>query len=138
MVAMGAKPTMAKEYVDTKRRFSIDLPRGWKLAPRPGDIHGMSFRRDLDGKFALFRVSVRPASLGETARGTIKGYVAPFTSEIGYKEGTDLPSSVGLLPARQRTFSVFASGDRRTVRAVDVHVLHAFGHIHILHLVHFH
>jgi hypothetical protein len=43
---MGAKP-----YEDTRQRFTVALPSGWALAPRFGDLFGMTFEKvfDLDG-----------------------------------------------------------------------------------------
>ena len=33
----------------------------------------------------------------------------------------------------RRTLSVFASGDRATVRGIELYVVHAFGYAHVLH-----
>jgi hypothetical protein len=123
----------AKPYVDTKKRFSIELPAGWKLHPLPGDTSGMTFRRDEAGVFAILRVVVRPVAAGESAFDVLKSYCASFEDEIGYTPGTELPSTVGLIPSLHRSFTVLASGDKKTVRALDVHAVIAFGHVHILH-----
>lgn len=127
-----APAVAAKEYVDTKKRFSVKLPRGWKLAPRPGDTSGMRFRRDLGGKFALARVSVRPRGPKETLEQSLDRAMRTFTTEIGFSKGPELPTSVGLLNGQQRDFTVFANGDKRTVRAISVYALHAFGHVHVI------
>jgi hypothetical protein len=37
------------------------------------------------------------------------------------------------MPAVRRTLSVYASGDKETVRAIEVYALFAFGHVHLLH-----
>jgi hypothetical protein len=123
----------AKPYVDTKQRFSLELPNGWKLHPLPGDTSGMTFRRDEAGVFAILRVVVRPVKAGETPFDVLKGYCASFEDEIGYTPGTELPSTVGLIPSLHRSFTVLASGDKKTVRALDIHAVIAFGHVHILH-----
>lgn len=123
----------AKTYTDTKKRFSVELPSGWSMAPVPGDTRGMRFKKTAGDRIAIVQVSVRSAEGGETAQQSLEAYTAPFRAEIGFREGADLPSSVGLLPASSRSFTVFASGDKRTVRSIDVHVLHAFGHVHTVH-----
>lgn len=120
-------------YTDTKKRFRLKLPRGWKLAPLPGDTSGMTFRKDSQGQFALVRVQVRKRRPGETVQASMKSAMHLFEQEIGYASKGDLPSSVGMLPAHQRSFTVFANGDRRVVRAIDLYVLHAFGHVHVVH-----
>lgn len=130
---VSAGPSAAKPYVDTKKRFEVDLPPGWSLRPVPGDTSGMRFKKGEGEKFGVLQVQVRPAEPGETAELSLEAYTRPFRDEIGFKEGVDLPSAVGLLPASSRTFTVFASGDSRTVRSVEVHVMHAFGHVHIVH-----
>ena len=129
---VAARADAAKKYKDPKKRFSLTLPEGWRITPMPGDTQGMTFRRDKRGTFALLRVSVRRARPRETPKATLDGFIAPFEAEIGFKRGTDLPSQLGLWPASARTFTVYASGDKNTVRAIEVHVLHAFGYVHIM------
>jgi hypothetical protein len=41
--ALGARP-----YEDTKQRFSLEVPEAWRLAPRFGDLAGMTFERRLE------------------------------------------------------------------------------------------
>lgn len=120
-------------YVDTKQRFALKLPLGWRLHPMPGDTQGMMFRRDVDGVFAIFHVSVRPQRPGESLADSLEDATRPFRAEIGFSQGQDLPTSVGLQPGMRRSLTVYASGDARTVRAVELYVLHAFGHVHTLH-----
>mgnify|MGYP000907644605 CR=1 FL=1 len=132
-LGLASSTAHAKPYVDTKKRFSVDLPQGWKLHPLPGDTSGMTFRRDEAGVFALLRVSVRPVVGGETPIDVMKAYVRSFEEEIGYTPGSELPSTVGLIPSLHRSFTVLASGDKRTVRAIEVHAVVAFGHVHVLH-----
>ena len=120
-------------YVDTKKRFSVELPAGWQLAPMPGDTSGMRFTKNLDGVPAILQVSVRDVRPGETTKQTLDELEEGAKAELGYKGGGDVPASVGLLPAMRRTFSLFASGDARTVRAVEIYALHAYGHVHVLH-----
>lgn len=129
----SASALAGKPYVDTKKRFALELEAGWELAPLPGDTLGMVFRKKADGVPGTLRVSVRPLRPGETSKQTLDEVEEAARAELGYKPGGDLPTSVGGLPAMRRTFSVFASGDARTVRAIEVVALHAFGHAHTLH-----
>lgn len=134
LVLPGSATALAgKPYVDTKKRFSLELEAGWELAPLPGDTLGMVFRKKADGMPGTLRVSVRPLRPGETSKQTLDEVEEGARAELGYKAGGDLPTSVGGLPALRRTFSVFASGDARTIRAIEVVALHAFGHAHVLH-----
>jgi hypothetical protein len=128
-----ALPAHAKPYVDTKKRFQIEMEAGWQLAPMPGDTLGMVFKKTVDGVPGILRVSVRPLKPLETTKQTLDELEEGAKSEIGYKPGGDLPTSVGLMPAMRRTFSVFASGDANTVRAIEIYALHAFGFVHTLH-----
>lgn len=134
----SAVPAQAKTdtYVDTQKRFSVQLPLGWKLHPSPGEMGGMTFRRDVDGTFALLRITVREARPGENAASVLAAALGPFQQEIGFQAGANLPTSVGLLPARKASVTVFASGDSRTVRAIELVALVAFGHVHLLHFEH--
>ena len=126
--------TCAKnDYDDTKHRFCVHLEGGWQLAPMPGDTAGMIFKKVIDGVPGILRVSVRDTKPGETPKQTLDDEEAGAKSELGYKAGSDTPVSIGLLPATRRTFSVFASGDAHTVRAIEVYALHAYGHVHVLH-----
>lgn len=55
----GASPSTP--YEDTKHRFSLRLPAGWSLAPRFGDLWGMTFERTLEGGMsAALTVHVDP------------------------------------------------------------------------------
>src|SRR5690606_4529218 len=134
---VGSAPASAKKdkstYVDTKQRFALKLPLGWRLHPMPGDTRGMMFRRDVDGVFAVFHVSVRPQQPGESVADSLEVATRPLRAEIGFTQGQDLPTSVGLQPGLRRSLSVYASGDARTVRAVELYVIHLFGHVHTLH-----
>jgi hypothetical protein len=121
------------QYTDTKKRFALELPSGWRLAPMPGDTSGMVFKKDVDGAFGLFRVSVRKIRAGETLSQSLNEALRPFAAEIGYTPGPELPASIGLFSGLRRPLTVYASGDRRTVRAVELHVTHAFGHVHTIH-----
>ena len=133
LVLLAAAPAFAKPYTDTKKRFALEQPDGWGLAPLPGDTTGMIFRKTVDGIPGTLRVSVRPINPSETPKQTLDELENALKAELGYKPGGDLPTSVGLLPANRRTFSVYASGDSRTVRAIEVIALHAYGHVHLLH-----
>jgi hypothetical protein len=121
------------DYEDTKSRFCVHQEPGWSLAPIPGDTSGMVFRKTIEGVPASLRVMVRAQRSGETTKQALDEVEDAFKTEIGYKAGGDVPSSIGLLPAVRRTFSVYASGDKNTVRAIEVYALFAFGHAHIIH-----
>ncbi len=128
-----ALPAAAKPYTDTKKRFTIELEAGWELAPIPADTLGMNFRKKVGAVPGSLHVMVRPLKPAETTKQTLDELEGGFTAELGYKPGGDVPTSVGLLPAMRRTFTVYASGDATTVRAVELYALHAFGHAHVLH-----
>lgn len=134
-----AGPRLARAagaYTDTRHRFSLQLPEGWRLHPTPGDVQGMTFRRDVDQTFALLRVSVRAATADDTPERVLEQALSRLRGEIGFAAGSSVPTSVGLLPSRRASVTVHASGDARTVRAIDVIALVAFGHVHILHFEH--
>lgn len=132
-LALAALPAAAKSYTDTKQRFSLDLASKWKLHPVPGDTSGMRFKKTSGGRFGILQVMVRPLQNAQTPEASLDAYTAPYREEIGFKLGADVPGAVGFLPALARTFTVFASGDKRTVRQIQVFVLHAFGHVHLIH-----
>ena len=131
--AVVAAPAAAKPYEDTKKRFALEMEPGWSLAPLPGDTLGMVFRKSVEGTPASLRVMVRVQKPDETTKTALDAIEEGFKAEIGYKAGGDLPASVGLLPAMRRTLTVYASGDKNTVRAIELYALFAFGHVHVLH-----
>ena len=46
-------------YSDTKDRFELVLSEGWRLAPRFGDLYGMTFEKSVDGReIAILTVHV--------------------------------------------------------------------------------
>lgn len=139
VVAIGTWSTAAvvhaapvASYVDTKQRFEITLAGGWELAPMPGDTTGMTFRRLMSGVPALLHVKVIKPPPGQTLKQTVAAEDALFRDEIGYAAGSEVPAAIGGLPGVRRTVSVYASGDRSTVRAVELYVLHAYGYAHVL------
>jgi hypothetical protein len=121
------------DYDDTQHRFCIHLEPGWQLAPLPGDTQGMVFKKVVDGVPGVLRVSVRALKGSETAKAVLDGEEAGAKDELGYKRGVEVPESVGSMSAVKRTFSVFANGDKDTVRAIEVYALPAFGFVHVLH-----
>lgn len=132
-VLLLALPLAAKPYVDTKKRFQIDPAVGWELAPMPGDVTGMNFKKKVDGIPGLLHVGVSSLSPGQTVKQTLDAAEQPFRAEIGFNPGTEVPAAVGGFSGARRTLSVFASGDRSTVRAVELYVVHAYGFAHVLH-----
>ncbi len=132
-IAGAAVPAAGKTYVDTKQRFSVDLPAGWNLTPMPGDRTGMAFKKEKAGAFALLRVTVRPMRAGETLDRSLDEATQQFKDEIGYTPLGDNPAQLGLFLAKRRSLSVYASGDKNTVRSVELVAMHAFGHVHIVH-----
>ncbi|MBN2360695.1 MAG: hypothetical protein JXR83_14665 [Deltaproteobacteria bacterium] len=134
-----AVPTAAKKrgaggvYEDTKGRFALDLPLGWNLAPMPGDLKGMMFRRDIGDVPALFHAAVEGVRDSDTLESALDRLTSEFAQEIGYRKLTDLQVKVAGLPALRRTHSAFLSGNDKIVRySVDT-VLIAYGHVHFLH-----
>ncbi len=127
-----AKP-LSGAYIDTKQRFEITPAAGWELAPLPGDALGMNFRKLSEGVPASLHVMVQKTAAGQTVKQTLNEAEQGFKSELGYNPGTDVPAQVGQGSGMRRTLSVYASGDRNTVRSIELYVVHAFGHAHILH-----
>ncbi len=132
-LALPALPAGAKPYVDTRKRFQLEPAVGWELAPMPGDTTGMNFRKKVDGVPGLLHVGVAPLSPGQTVKQTLDSAEQPFKVEIGFNPGVDVPVAVGAFTGTRRTLSVFASGDRSTVRAVELYAIHAYGFAHVLH-----
>ena len=123
----------AKPYVDTKKRFSIELAAGWQLAPLPGDTQGMVFRKFVDGVPGSLRVSVQPAVAGQTLKQTLDAAEGPLRAEIGFSSLGETPARIGAAEGLRRKLTVYASGDKSTVRGVELYVLHAWGQAHVLH-----
>ncbi|MDP2340610.1 MAG: glycoside hydrolase family 43 C-terminal domain-containing protein [Deltaproteobacteria bacterium] len=128
-----AVPVQAKPFVDTKKRFQIEPAAGWELAPLPGDTRGMNFRKKVDGVPGLLHVTVDPLAPGQTVKQTLDAADAPLRVEIGFNPGTEVPAAIGSFNGLRRTLSVFASGDKNTVRSIEIYALHAFGFAHVLH-----
>jgi len=58
---VAASPASAAPlaYSDTKDRFELVLGEGWRLAPRFGDLYGMTFEKSVDGReIAILTVHV--------------------------------------------------------------------------------
>jgi hypothetical protein len=134
VIVLWAPLAWAKPYVDTKKRFRLEPAGGWELAPLPGDVLGMNFRKKVDGVPASMHIMVQPAKAGTSLKQTLDAFEQPFTTEIGYNPGVDAPVVVGGVAGTRRTLSVYASGDRQTVRSIELYAIHAFGYAHVLHV----
>ncbi len=120
-------------YLDTKKRFSLVMPHGWSLAPMPGDLSGMLFRRVIRDTPALFHVGVQKVPDGDKLSSAMQRLTRDFAGEIGYRKLGDAPVQINGLPALRRTHTVMLNGDRHMLRyAVDT-VLIAYGYVHLLH-----
>lgn len=124
----------ASTYTDTKNRFSLELPKGWKMHPVPGDMRGMMFRRDKGSAFALLKVSTKKRDARDTLKSSAARYLRDYENEIGYHFKAEIPTTVGAIEALQESFLVYARGDKKTVRSIDVYVIHAFSHVHYIHV----
>lgn len=135
VLALSSSPLLAAKgpYVDTKHRFELALAPGWDLAPLPGDPLGMNFRRLVGGVPASLHVMVTPAVPGQTVKDSLDKAEAGFKVDLGYNPGVDTPVELNGMPGMKRTLTVFASGDKSTVRFVELYVVHAFGYVHTLH-----
>ncbi len=132
--AQGSSSGRAKgPYVDTKKRFEMELAGGWELSPLPGDTQGMNFRKKIDAVPGLLHVSVDALLPGQTLKQTLDAAEAPLRAEIGFNPGTEVPVAIGAFGGSRRSLSVFASGDKNTVRSIEIYALHAYGFAHILH-----
>jgi hypothetical protein len=132
-VRVDAAPKASAAFVDTQKRFSIVPAAGWKPTPLPGDSGGMIFRKKIGGVPASLSVRLLPTKPGQTPAATLDAFDDLFQSEIGYNPGEDTETVIGGFPGTKRTLSVFASGDEKLIRAVELYVVHAFGFAHIIH-----
>ncbi|HEY1099154.1 MAG TPA: hypothetical protein VGF99_09500 [Myxococcota bacterium] len=135
MLCSGAAAAAKKSghYVDTKNRFELELAPGWDLAPIPGDTSGMKFMRKVNGVPASLYVQVEKTAPGQTVVETLDKAERRYKVDLGYNQGTDTPTELNGVPATRRTLTVYASGDKNTVRAVEIIAVHAFGYAHTLH-----
>ena len=131
--AVSAGAGKGGPYVDTKNRFEVALAPGWDLAPIPGDTTGMKFMRKVNGVPASLYVQVEKTAPGQTVKDTLDKAERRYKVDLGYNPGTDSDVEVNGVPATKRTLTVYASGDKTTVRAVEIIAVHAFGYAHTLH-----
>ena len=129
----AAAATKGGPYVDTKNRFEVAIAPGWDLSPIPGDVDGMKFMRKINGIPASLHVTVRKTKPGQTVKDSLDELEKPFKIDLGYNPGTDTPIVINDVAGMKRTLTVYASGDKSTVRAVELVVVHAFGYAHRLH-----
>src|SRR5688572_27570137 len=80
---LSSTAAFAKPYVDTKKRFQIEMEAGWSLTPMPGDTLGMVFKKTVDGVPGILRVSVRPLKPLETTKQTLDAMEESAREEIG-------------------------------------------------------
>ncbi len=141
---LGAVLGGARTYEDTRARFRLQLPRGWVLAPKFGDLDGMVFSRSFargSSGLVQFAVRVKPdQSMAEVKRGLegtlnqeggftpagrrrtkIRGYPAErleYHARHGTQGRTQKTTRIWLFRAFEKTYIIRLEGQKSDLRRV--------------------
>lgn len=119
-------------YVDTKGRFQLELPEGWRLLPAYGDSFGMRFQRELPGGRVSLTVHVDPVEVEglESFVTEIEGWVL----EQGLERKTRDRGRVGSYSAVVLSFDSGKQKDARSKVAARSYFLEERAHYYHLHV----
>ena len=122
---LSAAPSSPATYLDTQKRFTLQLPAGWEVAPLPHDMGGMSFHRRRGGALALLGVQVFhfPTAVGLAefdAR-----VLAAYDQELGFapQPNSSGATQVAGRPAMRRRFVLQVAPGRKVFKLVEQHTL---------------
>ncbi len=79
MLSLVLALTLGVQYEDIHKRFTVDLPDQWQLAPMPGDTGGVTFRRTRDQALAI--VSIRITEVKKMSLDTFSKSVVQQTEK---------------------------------------------------------
>lgn len=131
-LALACLVAAARPYEDTRHRFSLRLPEGWRLAPRFGDLYGMSFERSLPeqgGRVASLTVHADPipaSSLPEFADRVESEWGGSGSTRVSEKKG-----QVGKQPALIRELEVNDARGARRARSYFFEANGRFFHVRL-------
>ena len=122
----------AAPYVDTKQRFQLELPPGWRLLPAYGDTFGMRFQRELPGGRVSLTVHVDPVEtdLFEAFVSELEGWVL----EQGLERRSRTNAKVGPHPAVVINFDSAASKKDDVATLARSYFFEDGGHRYHLHV----
>ncbi len=107
-------------FEDVQRRFTIELPAGWRFAPMPGDIEGATFKKEADGLGANASVRVfamnREVTLASVADDTRTVVAREPAFRMLSEEGRTL---AGLPGVRRRYVHGLGDGSKRLKMVED-------------------
>lgn len=121
----------AAPYVDTKGRFQVELPEGWRLLPAYGDSFGMRFQREIPGGRVSVTVHVDPVEVEglEAFVREIEGWVL----EQGLARRSRARGELGAHSAVVLGFEPVEK-DKREQTAARSYFLEVRGHYYHLHV----
>ncbi|MCK6552920.1 hypothetical protein L6R52_44260, partial [Myxococcota bacterium] len=133
---LGPRAASAAPYEDTRRRFSLELPSGWGLAPQFGDTSGMVFQKKVVARRAT-TLAILVVRLDDYAATDVTDYANKMEAELkglpGYKRIAERSALVGGKPALVRELRVLASKEPKIEKTIVAHFVEASGHHYMLH-----
>ena len=120
-------------FEDTQKRFTVDLPRGWKFAPQPGEIDGATFQREVDTERVTFSIRIFEVGDKTTLPAFVKGVTGGITREPGYEQLAEEHVRLAGLSALRRRYTRPAAGDKGVTIMVEDHYAAHAGKGYIVH-----
>lgn len=122
-------------YEDTKKRFRIELAEHWELAPRFGDMNGMTFQRVVRSRRgeALAILLIQIDSSGASGP---KEYADAVEKDLEKQPGfarLGASTTDSGRPALVREYKMLASKKPRIEKRARAHYFEARGHLYLLH-----
>ncbi len=123
---------LAAPFQDNFKRFSVELPEGWKFAPVAGDDTGAAFKKDFEGVPAHAQIRVFPSDGSLAMLG--KEMQAAVAKQPGYELVDQGPTTLSGVQAFRIRAVYLINGDKKWPKMVEDRMAMHGGNAYVVHV----
>ncbi len=133
MICLLVALLVASPFEDIHKRFTVELPVGWRFTPMPGELESVSFQRRRDGIPAQAYVRVFPAHNVSFAD-LDDGLLSIGARQSGYKLLVHEPVELAGVRGSRHRFVVNVKGDPKLPKMVEERLAIHEGTAYLVHV----
>lgn len=127
--------SLAAQFTDVHKRFTLELPEGFRFAPMPGDLEGVTFAATLGGSTAFAVVRIFPARQGATTEQVDREMLTVLQRQPGLRVVREGRCSLGGQAARcRRSVQSFEVDTKQRTKMQEDALFLQGGTVYMLHV----
>lgn len=136
LLILTGRLASAAPFEDSRRRFRVELPEAWVIAPQFGDVNGMVFQKKVTGRrgTSLATLIIHSDAFGaDSEREAADRAEEGLRSQPGFQRVEERPVMVGGQPALLRVLRTSLAKKPKLDKQIEGYFLQARGHVYMLH-----